>query len=286
MMDTCSCRYWRKFERTMQPLTEPSVEQNGTLRKFQSKSVRGLSIAVIVLGILSFGVGAAILTFALLQTCYWNDYQRRCDYESTYQSAGIWSGLAYIASGVIGLFSSRRKTTCFIVTLMIMSVVTAWIATCSIMISVMSQTDSDRTGPDKYSYPWTLRILDGCITLLSFIVFIISWVKFGFACHAVCCNGKEAYPKIKQYVNKGYQPLQSQPVMYANSSGPSSTPAVGMQFSTPPVPQPMEPIYLVQGRQVIGVLPQNIGSVNQSQMPGGATNDVDSKPTFQDPQHV
>lgn len=270
--------------------SQDNGSDNVGIRKFHDKPIRGLSIAIIILGVFSIGIGIAILTIALLTTCYYEEthhyhydyygtteaptyWPRRCDYGNTYASAGIWSGMAFIASGIIGLYSAKRKTNCFIVTMMIMSIVTAWFAACSITISVVSQGDSDQTSKesDIYSYPLSLRILDGCITLISVAVFIMSWVEFGFACHGVCCNGKHAYPTVKHGF-KGYQPVQSQPVMYANTDPSSAIPsASGMHFSSP-VPAPaVEPIYLVQGRQIIGVLPQNVGQ-NQVQVPQNFSN--------------
>lgn len=261
-------------------------EYNNKSRKgFYHVPVRGLSIAVIVFGVICIGVGTTSLIIALTSQCsyrdyrYYNDYQQNdvtspppivhmCQYYFTWSSPGIWSGLMFIASGIIGVLAAKRKTTCFIVSMMILSFLTTLVAPSGIALSILASLG--KSWNQINNFPIVLHVMNGTVILSCLVVFILSWIKFGYACRAVCCNGRARCPTMGQSVQ--YQPLTNQPMMYA--APPSQFNGMGQQGDVPPFQQPafnqanLQPIYLVQGNQVIGVLPQNLQQAGVPLAPG------------------
>lgn len=240
---------------------------------FYDAPVRGLSITVLILGCLCFGVGVSTLVVALTRRCIYRDYHyddqyypeqygmttttttpytwaSMCDYPFTYVSPGMWSGLMFIASGIIGILAAQRKTTCFIVTMMTLSLVTVWVAVMAMVMGVMASVDDSWRNGDN-GYPISLIIQNGVVVLISLVCVILSLIKFGFACRAVCCNGNSGLPAMKRS-GPLYQPLP----LPTYSQPPMAQPMPQHQGNAPVLQQHVaQPIYLVQGHQVIGMLP-------------------------------
>lgn len=248
-------------------------------RGFYDEPVRGLSIAVLILGCLCFGVGVSTLAIALTRRCTYMDYHddyhydpyryddlttttttttpytwtSMCNTPFTYVSPGMWSGLMFIASGIIGILAAKRKTTCFIVTMMALSLVTVWVAVMAMVIGVMASVDDMWRDGDNV-YPISLIIQNGAVVLLSLVCIILSLIKFGFACRAVCCNGNGGLPAMKRS-GPLYQPLPLPTYRQSPMVQPMAQP-MPHQGNAPMLQQNVaQPIYLVQGHQVIGMLP-------------------------------
>lgn len=101
-------------------------------------------------------------------------------------------------------------------------------------------------------YPMALYIQNGLVGFLSLVCSILSLIIFGFACSAVCCRGSAELPRMKQS-GPLYQPL---PVPVFMNAPTQTTPMQGV----PAVQQnavSAQPIYLVQGHRVVGMLPPN-----------------------------
>ncbi|XP_077971959.1 uncharacterized protein LOC120338890 isoform X2 [Styela clava] len=198
---------------------------------FYHGPVKGLGVAIILIGVICIGMGITSLTIALGSVCkyrnyYYDEYDTRrnhettpapyvhmCNYYATYSSPGIWSGLMFIASGIIGILAAKRKTTCFIAVMMILSILNILVASGAITVAVFSMFDKD-------------------------------------------------------YQNVQYQPL-SNPIMMSSTSQLGGN---DLQGDVPPLPEfpqtNMQPIYLVQGNQVIGILPQNPSQMTMGLAPG------------------
>nr|XP_039262811.1 uncharacterized protein LOC120338890 [Styela clava] len=249
---------------------------------FYHGPVKGLGVAIILIGVICIGMGITSLTIALGSVCkyrnyYYDEYDTRrnhestpapyvhmCNYYATYSSPGIWSGLMFIASGIIGILAAKRKTTCFIAVMMILSILNVLVASGAITVAVFSMFDKDYNQIN--SYPTVLYILNACTGLFCFVSVIVSWITFGFGCRAVCCDGRKKCPSFGQNVQ--YQPL-SNPIMMSSTSQLGGN---DLQGDVPPLPEfpqtNMQPIYLVQGNQVIGILPQNPSQMTMGLAPG------------------
>lgn len=254
-------------------LIESSTHEETTNSRvlMHPRVIKFLSIVIIILGTISFGVGVASLAISLIVRCEFRSgqygydhttspYTRICSYYRTFSSPGLWCGSMYIATGIIGIFTSRRRNICFVVTLMTLTVVSNWVSLTGMVISIGSHFDK---GYDQMNdYPLSLHVLSSLVTLTSLIVFIIQWIEFGYVCHAACCNGRKGYPKIRKRNTYSYRPLgQSQPVtMYPNSAmqPPPSVANYPGPFTPHPTPYDPDTVFLVKDQRVIGVLPQNL----------------------------
>lgn len=267
---------------------ETNVRRMETKVLMHHRVVKTLSIIIIILGVISFGVGVASLAISLIVKCQFHPddpynyhrydrygytmsmvtttpYSRMCSYYRTFASPGLWCGIMYIVTGVIGIFASRRRTICFVVTLMALTVVSNWVSLSGMVLSMGSHFDKQYY--QLNDYPLSLHVLSSLVTLTSLIVFIIQWIEFGYTCHAACCNGRKGYPEMKKRRNPyAYRPLeQSQPVAMHHAPTmqlpPAAThPGLATSYSVPlHMPQPgPDTVFLVRNQQVIGVLPQNL----------------------------
>lgn len=271
-----------------EPLTtEANSERVNKDTLLNHRVIKRLSVVIIIVGVVSVLVGIGSFTFSLVVKCtYHYDYSQpstaftgMCSYNRTFTAPGIWCGLMYITTGIIGIFASKRRTVCFIVTLMVMTVVSNWVALCGMVLSIGSHFDQGYH--QLNNFPLTLHILNSFITLTSLAAFIVQWIEFGYTSRAVCCNGEKGYPKMKEN-RYTYAPLASQPTCFYHTP---TAPVANTTQLTAPLPNsnyqapnagPMnlpghnpEAIYLVKDGQVIGVLPQNL-LATQTQVPGSA----------------
>lgn len=267
---------------------QSNVERTDTKTLMHHRVIKTLSIVLIIMGVISFGVGVASLAISLVAKCKFHPYQSMddyhygyaisttmsmatttpytsmCSYYRTFSSPGLWCGAMYIATGIIGIFAARRRTICFVAALMTLTVVSNWVSLCGMVLSIGSHFDKDYRQINDY--PLSLHVLSSLVTLVSLIVFIIQWVEFGYLCHAACCNGRKGYPQMKKRNAYAYRPLeQSQPAAMhpAPAMPPPPTASYPNPYMSYHVPLEMPPhgpdtVFLVKDRQVIGVLPQDL----------------------------
>merc|ERR1712018_670567 len=138
---------------------------------FPKKAVMGMSIAMIIAGALS-----AILQMVLIFGPY---------YGFTAIAQGIWCGVFFIITGGLGMAAANKPSDCSIITLMVLSIISAVMA-----VPHMVFDGIGASSPWRYHFyhDKVETVLYSFLFILGLAAAIISIVLSSYTCRAICCR--------------------------------------------------------------------------------------------------
>ncbi|XP_070540019.1 uncharacterized protein [Ptychodera flava] len=149
-----------------------NTSNDGTKKGFAHRSTAGLSICQIILG----GTAVCLGIAAIVIGC-----------QLAYIGTGIWCGIFFAITGIVGLVTASKKSSGMISTFMIMSISSAAIfATMLFVISVVAATREYRCY--YCSSPKGRLAVDVLLAVVAVAEAAVAIVASAICCNAVCCN--------------------------------------------------------------------------------------------------
>jgi len=152
----------------------PAAVSDGAFFTSHKKAIMGLSIAMIVLGVLS----------VILELVFFIPTQPNMD-AITFHVFSVINGLAFIATGGLGVFSAKKTSRGTIQALMALNIISACLTVPRLLLNGLSMV---------FLYSWSVQL-----TSLSVVLFImglaggtISIMLSAWTCSAICCLRTEA----------------------------------------------------------------------------------------------
>ncbi|XP_070581841.1 uncharacterized protein [Ptychodera flava] len=160
----------------MAPLTD-----NGGRRNLSHRAVTGLSISQIVIGCLEIILGSVIIAL---------------DGVLAIVATPVWIGVFFVITGLIGFLAARWRTTCWIVTTMVMCIVSASLFTPALIVLLCTVVFLETfCGDWEYGCQgesaegqMARMTIESAIVLLAVTNFILVIITSAFCCGAVCCK--------------------------------------------------------------------------------------------------
>jgi len=165
--------------------THGSVQQKRSdeehYRKFfPKKTIKGLSVFMLVAGILSMLFQISLIFIAEAKTPRWS-YRRHI----AFIGQGIWCGIFPTIAGGVGIASAKKPSKCIIIALMVLSILSAVMTIPNLTIDSIGVAIST----DGYhSYHAGLAATYSINLILALAAGIISIVVGAYTCQAVCCR--------------------------------------------------------------------------------------------------
>ncbi|XP_070545914.1 uncharacterized protein [Ptychodera flava] len=144
-----------------------TTSNNETRPGFHQRTIAGLSMCQIGLGLLAIALGMT----AIVIEC-----------PLYYIGLGIWCGFFYMISGVVGMTSSSNRTNATLVASMVLSVVSASLFSCVLLSSCALAIHRGR-----YDHQ-TQLVVDAVLGTVAFGEAVIAIISSAFCCRAVCCD--------------------------------------------------------------------------------------------------
>jgi len=167
------------------PPTHGSVQQKRSdeehYRKFfPKKTILGLSVFMLVAGILS-------MLFQIAMICMAQGSRRSYRHYIAFIGQGIWCGIFPTIAGGVGIASAKKPSKCVIIALMVLSILSAAMTIPNLTFDSMGVASS--TG---YYVHAGLAAAYSINLILALVAGIISIVVSAYTCQAVCCRKSSA----------------------------------------------------------------------------------------------
>lgn len=212
-------------------------------KSFAYKKIRALSISELVLAVLAFVVGVGFIVVTLLSRRYGFSY---CSLpQPGYMATGVWCGVLFAATAIVGLKAAKHRTTSLIVTLMVLATTSSAFAGFQLVVSI--------TGAATCSYgyyQWYMLACNIFLAVLGLVQMVLLILSAASACRSTCCDPSPDYmshiiePK-KQRNDAISQPTPLIPgsqIVYAPSaSGSEMKPFLLVPFNQPAMAATMQP---------------------------------------------
>merc|ERR1712012_93612 len=162
------------------------------------------------LGITQVVTGSLAIIFNIITTATMSSV-------SAYVGAGYWCGILYIIAGSFGIVGSRKRTNGFLVTFMVLSIISSVLTTGIISTAAVSLGESS-----SYYYYYNYRDLglatNVILLLCGLVELVIAIISSALCCSVVCCQDTQyvACPVQYQAGTSGVtigQPIQGQVII-------------------------------------------------------------------------
>ncbi|XP_078000250.1 uncharacterized protein LOC144452913 isoform X2 [Glandiceps talaboti] len=221
-------------QQQQQLMMQPAVQQQPAqvvTQMYGSPTVRpGFAHRkALVLGICQIIIGIVLLLLDIAATVV------ALIFNGLLAGSGFVSGVMFIVTGSFGIASSKKKTNCYIITSMVLSIISATFggfiflnAMTNLIILGSINVDGAETGST-----WSLLF----VLLLALAETVIAIVQSALCCRTVCCRKRQGVtlyylPNERQQVTTGTAQMSS------NMPPPPSGVALGQSYPTNP-PQQM-----------------------------------------------
>ncbi|XP_070543455.1 uncharacterized protein [Ptychodera flava] len=151
---------------------QPTI-RNDTRPGFANRTITGLSLCQLLLG----GIAVALGIVAIVIKCV-----------SSELGCGIWCGVFFMVSGLIGLISASKKTNGLIITFMVLSVVSASLFAPVLLSASVAMISQEEYGNDDYLYYDACLAVESLLGLTAVAEAVIAIIASAFCCRAVCCD--------------------------------------------------------------------------------------------------
>jgi hypothetical protein len=169
------------------PPIDPNYEKEKIQKSFPKKTMMVLSILQIICGCLA-------VIFQVSQ--YLVDDSR---WGGLYEPGwGIWTGIIFAASGLVGLIGAFRPSKCMVIAFLVLNIIASLFTLCLIVpvaigISIGSTGSSYRRGDRNVLHLYCLMLIVGLVQAVTSIV------AAGYSCSAICCGQNQNYPGVVIY---------------------------------------------------------------------------------------
>lgn len=169
------------------PPTHGSVQQKRSdeehYRKFfPKKTILGLSVFMLVAGILS-------MLFQIALICMAQGSRRSYRHYMAFIGQGIWCGIFPTIAGGVGIASAKKPSKCVVIALMVLSILSAAMTIPNLTfdsMGVASSTDGYYSAHAGLAAAYSINLI------LALAAGIISIVVSAYTCQAVCCRKSNA----------------------------------------------------------------------------------------------
>ncbi|XP_070576382.1 membrane-spanning 4-domains subfamily A member 4A-like [Ptychodera flava] len=151
---------------------QPTI-RNGTRPGFAKRTITALSFCQFLLG----GTTVALGIVAIVIECV-----------SSEIGCGIWCGVFFMVSGLLGLISASKKTNGLIITSMVLSVVSASLFAPVLLSASVAMIFQEEYGNDDYFYYDACLVVESLLGLMAATEAVIAIISSAFCCRAVCCD--------------------------------------------------------------------------------------------------
>jgi len=186
---------------------------------------------------------------------YMRYYYCHRDLDASKAASGIWCGVFFLVSGIMGIFAARRKTTCMIVTLMAVSITSIAFAVVQCILCVMGAVHAGNlpsVGTVQFKIP--IICINGVLGLFGLVEFILLVTAAVFSCKATCCETSPIY-----LTTNIYEPVVHSASQILNEPARQPfLPSQGQLFYAPP-----NLASTMTGSQPIILIPYNQNAFNQ-----------------------
>jgi len=189
------------------PTVYVMMDKHSTRNTFANKTAKGLSIAQITLGVISFV--CQVLLIILSNTNPSGFYEHMAGI-----GEGIYCGIFFILAGCLGLLACRKSSTCSITAFMTLSIIASIFSAAQIILSsfnLLGVTISRGYYYDDYYREGTAARsakigLFGAMILAGLAEGVLAIVSSAVCCRACCCQGGTRQGQVV-YLPQGQLPL-------------------------------------------------------------------------------
>nr|CAB3263042.1 uncharacterized protein LOC100187041 [Phallusia mammillata] len=215
-------------------------------KSFAHAKVKMLSIAELVLACISFVAGIGFIVIGILQNQ--NHYYYYCgNINPAFMAPGIWCGLLYGAAAIVGLKAAKHRSTCLIVTLMVLAITGAVFAGFQLLVSILGAA-----GCSSGYFRFLMLAFNILLAVIGLVQMILLIYSSTLTCCSTCCDQSPDY--LAEIIEKRQprpEPVhaqQPQPmvhggqIMYAQSgSGSGMKPFLLVPLNPPGVAPNVQP---------------------------------------------
>merc|ERR1712038_448345 len=160
------------------PPIDPKHEKEAILKSFPKRTMICLSILQIICGWLAF-------LFQVIQYIVGSYY-----YSGIYVVGwGIWTGIIFAASGLVGLIGAFRPSKCMMISFLVLNIISSAFTLCLIVPESIGIAYSDWYRSERANLALYCLLL-----IIGLAQAVVSIIAAGYSCSAVCCRQNQNYP--------------------------------------------------------------------------------------------
>lgn len=209
--------------------TVQTVPVESRMTKDRAKTLKGLGIAVVVMGLLMIILDAVAVAEAS---------QLSLPSAASLYYTGIWGGVLYLIAGVMGILAGvkrkKKSLASFSIATSIVAAIAGFVAS---IILAWAAVACSLTGLflGSSSCSYIIYVMHSVCSSISFINFIVAIILSTFSCGGGCCGGQQATTTVTTvYGNPAMQPQYGQPV----ATAPPQYGQAGFSVAQPQYGQP------------------------------------------------
>merc|ERR1719158_886615 len=172
------------------PSIDPSNEKEKIKKSFPKRTMMILSILQIICGCLA----------VLFQVAHYFVDGRRYRYGPNIYIAGwgIWTGIIFAASGIVGLIGAFKPSKCMMIAFLVLNIIASIFATLFLIVPE-SIGVAFFAGSSYYEGVVNVFHLYCIMLIVGLVQALTSIVAAGYSCSAICCGENQNYPGMVIY---------------------------------------------------------------------------------------